>query len=97
MCKCISLGDFKLAQHIYPVSFDKLFWFCIREGVRFRNYIPRDKELQPNKVIPPSIPKFDDPVAAAPISNGTEVQTYSKDLLQDFKLCFDQSFNSGIY
>lgn len=40
--------------------------------IKFRNYIPRDKELQPSKVLPPSVPKFDDPVAPAPVVNGTE-------------------------
>lgn len=42
------------------------------QEVKFRNYIPRDKKLQPNKVSPPSVPKFDDPVAPAPVVNGTE-------------------------
>ncbi|MCO5572662.1 hypothetical protein L7F22_026420 [Adiantum nelumboides] len=44
----------------------------LEEGVRFRNYVPRDKQFHENKVTPPTIPKFDDPVAAAPVAHGTE-------------------------
>ncbi|XP_057862048.2 uncharacterized protein LOC131070500 [Cryptomeria japonica] len=41
--------------------------------MKFRNYLPRDKKLQENRIAPPALPKFDDPVATAPpISNGTE-------------------------
>ncbi|KAH7307383.1 hypothetical protein KP509_22G056600 [Ceratopteris richardii] len=40
--------------------------------VRFRNYVPRDKQFQSNKISAPTIPKFEDPVATAPVVNGTE-------------------------
>ncbi|CAH2055061.1 unnamed protein product [Thlaspi arvense] len=33
-------------------------------AMKFRNYVPQDKELQDGKVAPPEIPKFEDPVAA---------------------------------
>ncbi|KAJ9145680.1 hypothetical protein P3X46_028035 [Hevea brasiliensis] len=35
-------------------------------GMKFRNYVPQDKELQEGKLAPPVLPKFEDPVAAAP-------------------------------
>ena len=34
--------------------------------MKFRNYVPQDKELQEGKLAPPVLPKFEDPVAAAP-------------------------------
>lgn len=34
--------------------------------MKFRNYVPHDKQLQEGKVTPPELPKFEDPVAAAP-------------------------------
>lgn len=34
--------------------------------MKFRNYVPHDKQLQEGKVAPPVLPKFEDPVAAAP-------------------------------
>ncbi|GAB4850965.1 hypothetical protein Ancab_030261 [Ancistrocladus abbreviatus] len=33
---------------------------------KFRNYVPRDKQLQERKLAPPELPKFEDPVLAAP-------------------------------
>ncbi|OMP01097.1 mRNA splicing factor, Cwf18 [Corchorus olitorius] len=35
-------------------------------SMKFRNYVPHDKLLQEGKVAPPVLPKFEDPVAAAP-------------------------------
>ncbi|CAN6809464.1 unnamed protein product [Brassica oleracea] len=35
-------------------------------AMKFRNYVPQDKELQDGKVAPPELPKFEDPVAALP-------------------------------
>ncbi|KAK6916932.1 mRNA splicing factor Cwf18-like [Dillenia turbinata] len=35
-------------------------------NMKFRNYLPHDKELQEGKVAPPVLPKFEDPVATAP-------------------------------
>ncbi|XVF23575.1 hypothetical protein REPUB_Repub13aG0050600 [Reevesia pubescens] len=35
-------------------------------SMKFRNYVPHDKQLQDGKVAPPVLPKFEDPVAAAP-------------------------------
>ncbi|CAG7882061.1 unnamed protein product [Brassica rapa] len=35
-------------------------------AMKFRNYVPQDKELQDGKVAPPDLPKFEDPVAALP-------------------------------
>ncbi|KAJ4823951.1 hypothetical protein Tsubulata_016432 [Turnera subulata] len=36
--------------------------------MKFRNYVPQDKELQEAKLAPPVLPKFEDPVAVAPPS-----------------------------
>ncbi|BBN68694.1 hypothetical protein Prudu_533S000500 [Prunus dulcis] len=34
------------------------------ETMKFRNYVPHDKKLQEGKLVPPVLPKFEDPVAA---------------------------------
>lgn len=34
--------------------------------MKFRNYVPHDKKLQEGKLVPPVLPKFEDPVAAVP-------------------------------
>ncbi|XP_011086938.1 coiled-coil domain-containing protein 12 [Sesamum indicum] len=34
--------------------------------MKFRNYLPHDKQLQEGKLAPPVLPKFEDPVLAAP-------------------------------
>ncbi|KFK23537.1 hypothetical protein AALP_AAs63573U000100 [Arabis alpina] len=34
--------------------------------MKFRNYVPQAKELQDGKVVPPELPKFEDPIAALP-------------------------------
>ncbi|CAL9084726.1 unnamed protein product [Musa textilis] len=36
-------------------------------SMKFRNYLPHDKQLQEGKVAPATLPKFEDPVAAAPL------------------------------
>lgn len=36
-------------------------------GIKFRNYFPRDSDLQKAKHAPPVIPKFEDPVATDPL------------------------------
>lgn len=42
--------------------------------MKFRNYVPQDKELQDGKVAPPELPKFEDPIAAlAPAVEKKEV------------------------
>lgn len=33
--------------------------------MKFRNYLPHDKQLQEGKLAPVVLPKFEDPVAAA--------------------------------
>jgi len=33
--------------------------------MKFRNYLPHDKQLQEGKLAPAVLPKFEDPVAAA--------------------------------
>lgn len=38
----------------------------LKPTVKFRNYVPHDKELHERKIAPPVLPKFDDPVAGAP-------------------------------
>ncbi|XP_022955111.1 coiled-coil domain-containing protein 12-like [Cucurbita moschata] len=38
----------------------------INLGMKFRNYVPHDKELQEGKLAPPVLPKFEDPVATEP-------------------------------
>ncbi|KAL8211526.1 hypothetical protein R6Q57_005963 [Mikania cordata] len=35
-------------------------------NVKFRNYLPHDKQLQEGKLAPPQLPKFEDPVANEP-------------------------------
>ncbi|KAL6549524.1 hypothetical protein OROHE_008641 [Orobanche hederae] len=35
-------------------------------SMKFRNYLPHDKQLQEGKVAPPVLPKFEDPVLTAP-------------------------------
>lgn len=37
-------------------------------AMKFRNYVPQDKELQDGKVAPPELPKFEDPITALPPS-----------------------------
>lgn len=34
--------------------------------MKFRNYLPHDKELQEGKLAPPVLPKFEDPVGVDP-------------------------------
>lgn len=42
--------------------------------MKFRNYFPRDSDLQKSKHPPPVIPKFEDPVATDPLQvAGAEV------------------------
>ncbi|KAK6121135.1 hypothetical protein DH2020_045123 [Rehmannia glutinosa] len=38
----------------------------VNVNMKFRNYLPHDKQLQEGKVAPPVLPKFEDPVLAAP-------------------------------
>lgn len=35
-------------------------------NMKFRNYLPHDKQLQEGKLAPPVLPKFEDPVLEAP-------------------------------
>ncbi|XP_057544412.1 uncharacterized protein LOC130823699 [Amaranthus tricolor] len=35
-------------------------------NLKFRNYLPHDKQLQEGKLAAPQLPKFEDPVAAVP-------------------------------
>ncbi|XP_055832215.1 uncharacterized protein LOC129901120 [Solanum dulcamara] len=35
--------------------------------MKFRNYLPHDKQLQEGKVTPPVLPKFEDPIATLPL------------------------------
>ncbi|KAF5730399.1 coiled-coil domain-containing protein 12 [Tripterygium wilfordii] len=41
-------------------------------SMKFRNYVPQDKELQEAKLAAPVLPKFEDPVAAAPPPDNKE-------------------------
>lgn len=41
-------------------------------NMKFRNYLPQDKELQEGRLAPPDLPKFEDPVAPAPVSEKNE-------------------------
>ncbi|KAK8579675.1 hypothetical protein V6N13_142845 [Hibiscus sabdariffa] len=46
-------------------------------SMKFRNYVPYDKQFQEGKVAPPVLPKFEDPVAATPpASEEKEVLVY---------------------
>ncbi|KAJ7970137.1 Coiled-coil domain-containing protein 12 [Quillaja saponaria] len=38
----------------------------INTNMKFRNYVPHDKHLQEGKLAPAALPKFEDPIAAAP-------------------------------
>ncbi|KAJ7975484.1 coiled-coil domain-containing protein 12 [Quillaja saponaria] len=38
----------------------------INTNMKFRNYVPHDKQLQEGKLAPAVLPKFEDPIAAAP-------------------------------
>ena len=50
-----------------------LSFHCCRMNVKFRNYVPLDKRLQEHKLVPPSLPKFEDPVASLVEPEKTEV------------------------
>lgn len=39
---------------------------CSNQNMKFRNYVPQDKQLQEGKLAPPVLPKFEDPAAAVP-------------------------------
>lgn len=39
---------------------------CRKLNMKFRNYLPHDKELQEGKLAPPVLPKFEDPVDVDP-------------------------------
>lgn len=45
---------------------NKLLNLCSDVNVKFRNYLPHDKQLQEGKLAPPELPKFEDPVASEP-------------------------------
>ncbi|KAL8512481.1 hypothetical protein ACS0TY_018815 [Phlomoides rotata] len=54
---------------LYKVLCDCLINDCIASSnvsMKFRNYLPHDKQLQEGKLAPPVLPKFEDPVLAAP-------------------------------
>ncbi|KAJ0106442.1 hypothetical protein Patl1_19276 [Pistacia atlantica] len=38
----------------------------VNNNMKFRNYVPHDKQLQEGKLAPPVLPKFEDPIAAEP-------------------------------
>ncbi|KAI4347384.1 hypothetical protein L6164_008200 [Bauhinia variegata] len=42
------------------------------EQLKFRNYLPQDKHLQEGKLAPAVLPKFEDPVTAAPPAEKNE-------------------------
>lgn len=41
-------------------------------NMKFRNYLPHDKQLQEGKLAPPDLPKFEDSIAAAPVTETKE-------------------------
>lgn len=47
-------------------------------SMKFRNYLPHDKQLQEGKLAPPVLPKFEDPVLVAP------PQEEKKEVLHEF-------------
>lgn len=52
----------------------KLLNLCSDLNVKFRNYLPHDKQLQEGKLAPPQLPKFEDPVASeTPVEEKKEV------------------------
>ncbi|KAK9162684.1 hypothetical protein Syun_003586 [Stephania yunnanensis] len=40
-------------------------------NMKFRNYLPHDKQLQEGKLAPPVLPKFEDPVATSNLPSET--------------------------
>lgn len=51
-------------------------------NLKFRNYLPHDKQLQEGKLAAPELPKFEDPIAAAPSPEKKEVCFYEQLLLK---------------
>lgn len=50
--------------------------------MKFRNYLPHDKQLQEGKLAPPVLPQFDDPVAVAPpVSEKNEVKLVNSEVV----------------
>ncbi|MQL72205.1 hypothetical protein Taro_004544 [Colocasia esculenta] len=43
-----------------------------KTNMKFRNYVPHDKQLQGHKLAPPVLPKFDDPVAVESVPEKIE-------------------------
>lgn len=54
------------AHGLTLLNADQLLNLCRDVNVKFRNYLPHDKELQEGKLAPPNLPKFEDPVASEP-------------------------------
>lgn len=50
----------------YVVVRSYLMIYLTSVNMKFRNYLPHDKQLQEGKLAPPVLPKFEDPVMAAP-------------------------------
>lgn len=43
------------------------YLYCSNLNMKFRNYLPHDKQLQEGKLAAPVLPKFEDPVAILPV------------------------------
>lgn len=70
---CISYVNFLLSW---------IYLFYSNVNMKFRNYLPHDKQLQEGKLAPPVLPKFEDPVATEPPEqDDKEVSRQSKNLL----------------
>ncbi|KAA3453389.1 coiled-coil domain-containing protein 12 [Gossypium australe] len=50
----------------FPLQLYPFSSHACNPSMKFRNYVPHDKQLQEGKVAPPVLPKFEDPVAAEP-------------------------------
>ncbi|KAL5556975.1 hypothetical protein UlMin_039211 [Ulmus minor] len=51
---------------MFQVEAKKEYITNLNLSMKFRNYVPHDKQLQEGKLPPPMLPKFEDPVKAAP-------------------------------
>lgn len=45
----------------------RMLLICSNLNMKFRNYLPHDKQLQEGKLAAPVLPKFEDPVAILPV------------------------------
>ncbi|PWA73542.1 mRNA splicing factor, Cwf18 [Artemisia annua] len=64
--KVFTASSVAVKYMITVLNANKSLNLCSDVNVKFRNYLPHDKQLQEGKLAPPELPKFEDPVAAEP-------------------------------